>query len=126
VLSSGTLADMMPATTLDALDILPEDQIRLTLVPGTVNGLELGQELVRLMTKEGRVGVNSNGVVFRSGTFYAAQITLPSDVPPGSFLAHTYLFKNGELVAERSERFTVRKIGFERFLGQAASNQPLL
>jgi uncharacterized protein (TIGR02186 family) len=126
VLSSGALTDMMPATTLDELDLLPEDQIRLALTPGTSNGLTLGRELVRLMTEEGHIALNPNGVVFRSSTFYAAQITLPSDVPPGPFLAHTYLFKNGQLVAERSDGFSVRKIGFERFLGQAATDFPLL
>jgi uncharacterized protein (TIGR02186 family) len=126
VLSSGALEGMMPATTLDGLDILPEDQVRLALVPGAKNGLTLGRELVRLMTKEGHIAVNPNGVVFRSSTFYAAQITLPSDVQPGPFLAHTYLFKNGALIAERTEGFTVRKIGFERFLGLAATGQPLL
>jgi uncharacterized protein (TIGR02186 family) len=126
VLSSGALDTMMPAATLDALDILPEDQVRLALVPGAQNGLTLGRELVRLMTEEGQVAVNPNGVVFRSTTFYAAQITLPSDVQSGPFLAHTYLFKNGELLTEHTEGFTVRKVGFERFLGQAATSQPLL
>lgn len=125
VLSSGALEDMMPGTTLDSLDILPEDQVRLALVPGTENGLTLGRELVRLMKQDGHIGVNPNGVVFRSNTVYAAQVTLPSDVPPGPYLAHTYLFKGGELIAERSEGFSVRKIGFERFIGQAATGQPL-
>lgn len=126
VLSSGALEQMMPPTTLDALDILPEDQVRLALVPGARNGLTLGRELVRLMTKEGHVGVHPNAVVFRSNTFYAAQVTLPSDVPPGPYLARTYVFKNGQLIAEHSEGFSVRKIGFERFIGQAATSQPLL
>lgn len=126
VLSSGPLDTMMPATTLDALDLLPEDQIRLALVPGTRNGLTLGRELIRLMTEEGHVNVNPKGVVFRSPTLYAAQITLPSDVQPGPFLAHTYLFKGGQLIAEHTEGFTVRKTGFERFIGLAATGQPLL
>lgn len=126
VLSSGVIEDMMPASTLDELDILPEDQVRLALTPGTRNGLTLGRELIRLMTEKGHVAVNPTGVVFRSDTFYAAQITLPSDVPPGPFLARTYLFKNGELVTQSSQGFSVRKIGFERFLGQSATGQPLL
>jgi uncharacterized protein (TIGR02186 family) len=53
-------------------------------------------------------------------------VTLPSDAPPGPYLAHTYLFKNGEIVAEHTDGFSVRKTGFERFLGQAAHGQPLL
>ena len=34
--------------------------------------------------------------------------------------------RGGEVVAERSDAFVVRKIGFERFLGLAATQQPLL
>ncbi|RYE78657.1 MAG: hypothetical protein EOP19_21200, partial [Hyphomicrobiales bacterium] len=126
VLASAPLTDIMPEATLYALDILPEDQVRNTLVPGSGNGLVLGNELVRLMTKEGKISVNPTGVMFRSSTLYAAQVTLPSDVPPGPYLARTYLFKNGALIAERSEGFSVRKIGFERFLGQSATDFPLL
>lgn len=126
VLASGVLTDMASQETLDELNILPEAQARIAAGPGTGVTAKMSQELIRLMTRQGRVGVNTNGVVFRSGTVYAAQVTLPSDIPPGPFLAQTYLFKNGVLVAERSEGFTVRKIGFERFLGQAATGQPLL
>jgi uncharacterized protein (TIGR02186 family) len=126
VLSSGSVEDIVPAATLDELNILPENQMRLALTPGTRNGTALGRELIRLMTKEGRIAVNPTGVVFRSNTFYSAQITLPSDILPGPFLARTYLFKNGELITQSSQGFSVRKIGFERFLGQAATGQPLL
>jgi len=126
VLSSGTLADITSAETLHELRILPEDQVQLAAEPGDRRATDLGAEMLRLMAERGLVATNQTGVVFRSETFYAAQVSLPADVPPGSYLAHTYLFKNGALIAERSEGFTVRKIGFERFLGQAASNQPLL
>ena len=47
-------------------------------------------------------------------------VTLPSDVANGPFIAHTYVFKDGEMIAERAEGFSVRKIGFERFLFIAA------
>lgn len=126
VLSSGGLADIMPPETLDELDILPEDQARIAVQPSRSDSVKLGAELIRLMTEQGHISVNPTGVVFRSETFYAAQVNLPSDVPPGPFLAHTYLFKNGELIAERSDGFSVRKIGFERFLGQSATDFPLL
>lgn len=126
VLSSGVLTDITSEALLDDLDILPERQARLAAQPGKGDAVALGNELIRLMTEQGHVGVNTTGVVFRSDTFYSAQVTLPSDIPTGPFLAHTYLFKNGALIAERSEGFTVRKIGFERFLGQAATGQPLL
>lgn len=83
-------------------------------------------ELVRLMQSKGQFKLNEQGVIFRSDTFYFAQVALPSDAPPGPYLAHTYLFKDGQIVAEKSNGFSVRKIGFERFLGLAARQQPLL
>ncbi len=124
VLSSAPLTDITTPEELDQLAITPEDQVAQTVQGPTLQGVRLGSELIRLMTEASHVGVNPNGVVFRSNTLYAAQVTLPSDVPPGPYLAHTYLFKNGALIAERSEGFSVRKIGFERFLGQAATDFP--
>ena len=126
VLSSAPLTDITAPDELDALAITPEDQVAQTVPAPTLQGMRHGRELIRLMTEENHVGVNPTGVVFRSSTLYAAQVTLPSDVPPGPYLAHTYLFKNGQLIAERSEGFSVRKIGFERFLGQSATDFPLL
>jgi uncharacterized protein (TIGR02186 family) len=78
------------------------------------------------MENKGMFKLNESGVTFRSNTFYFGQVALPADAPPGSYLAHTYLFRDGLIVADKSEGFSVRKIGFERFLGQAARQQPLL
>lgn len=126
VLASGKLTDITDEATLWQLNIPPMAQTRITAQPSTADESWFGRELVRLMTDEGYFGVNERGVVFRSNTLYSAQVSLPSDVPPGSFLTHTYVFKNGQVIAERSEGFAVRKIGFERFLALAARQQPLL
>lgn len=126
VLASGKLTDITDQATLDRLNIMPAAQTRITAQPGTADAARFGRELVRLMTNQGFFGLNERGVVFRSNTLYSAQVNLPSDVPPGTYLTHTYLFRNGEFIAERSEGFAVRKIGFERFLALAARQQPLL
>lgn len=125
VLASGKLSDITDEHTIANLNILPEAQTRITAQPSTADAAWFGRELVRLMTEQGYFGVNEQGVVFRSNTFYSAQVSLPSDAPPGPFLAHTYVFRNGVVIAERSEGFSVRKIGFERFLALAAVQQPL-
>ncbi len=126
VLASGQLADITDQATLERMALLPEAQTRIAATPGTADAAPFGRELVRLMTKEGYFGVNEQGVVFRSNTFYLAQVSLPSDATPGPYLARTYLFKNGAVIAEHAEGFSVRKIGFERFVGLAAQQQPLL
>jgi uncharacterized protein (TIGR02186 family) len=126
IMSDARLDDITNPITLAGLDILPEQQARFSAQAGWWDSVVFGNELVRLMNEKGHFGVNEQGVVFRSNTFYSAQLSLASDVPPGPYLAHTYLFKDGQLIAERSEGFSVRKTGFERFLGLAAIQQPLL
>jgi uncharacterized protein (TIGR02186 family) len=84
-----------------------------------------GRELVRLMTQDGLFGVQENGVNFLSESFYSARLTLPSSAPPGPYIALTYVFKDGQVIARKSEGFAVRKIGFERFLALSAVQQPL-
>ena len=85
-----------------------------------------GRELVRLMSEQGLFGIQENGVNFLSSNFYSARLTLPSNAPPGPYIALTYVFKNGEIIARKSEGFSVRKIGFERFLALSAIQYPLL
>lgn len=126
VLSDTRLTNVAPLPTLVELGIDLQRQARLAARAGWWDATVFGTQLVRLMEEDGLFGINERGVIFRSNTLYSAQVSLPSDVVPGPYLAHTYLFKNGVLVAERSEGFSVRKIGFERFLGLAAVQQPLL
>lgn len=126
VLSDAKLEDITDPVTLAGLGILPDQHARASAQAGWWDAVVFGTELVRLMTEKGQFAVNPQGVIFRSETLYSAQLNLQSDAPPGPYLARTYLFKDRKLIAERAERFSVRKIGFERFLGLAAIQQPLL
>ncbi len=126
VLSDTRIDEITDATTLAQKAIPLDSQARYSARTGWWEALVFGNELVRLMQEKGQFRLNEQGVVFRSDTFYFAQVALPSDAPPGPYLAHTYLFKDGVLIAEKSDGFSVRKIGFERFLGLASKEQPLL
>ncbi len=126
VLSDQKLADITNPITLAELSIPLAKQPQAAANESWNDALAFGPQLVRLMENKGMFKLNESGVMFRSNTFYFGQVALPADAPPGSYLAHTYLFKNGEIIADKSEGFSVRKIGFERFLGQAARQQPLL
>jgi uncharacterized protein (TIGR02186 family) len=126
VISSGRLGEITDAATLAVEDILPEAQARYSEDAGWWNSVIFGRELVRLMTEKGLYSVNESGINFLSDTVFTARVTLPSDTPPGPYLAQTYVFKDGQIVARRSEGFAVRKIGFERFLGTSAVQYPLL
>lgn len=126
VLSSGRLDEITDITTLTTNAILPEAHTLAVQSSDWWRSAVFGQQLVRLMTEQGLFGVHENAVNFLSDTFYSARLTLPSDAPPGPYLALTYVFKNGEIIARKSEGFAVRKIGFERFLALSATQQPLL
>jgi uncharacterized protein (TIGR02186 family) len=126
VLASDTLTDITNAVTLTVENILPEAQARQSATAGWWKSAVFGRELVRLMTEKGFFGVEDQGVRFLSDTSYKASVTLPSDIANGPFIARTYVFKDGVVVARDSQGFSVRKTGFERFLFIAASTQPLL
>lgn len=126
ILSSGRLTDITDIATLTANAIVPEAY---TLAASTADWWKteiFSRELIRLMGEEGLFGIQDNAVNFLSDTFYSARLTLPSNAPPGPYVALTYVFKNGAVIARKSEGFSVRKIGFERFLAQSAVQQPLL
>jgi uncharacterized protein (TIGR02186 family) len=126
VLSSGRLSDITNIVTLTTENILPDTKAREAARAGWYESVVFGRELVRLMTEKGLFGIHEQGVQFLSDTAYTARLTLPSDIPNGPFIAHTYVFENGAIVAKSSEGFSVRKSGFERFLGLAAVQQPFL
>lgn len=126
VLSDAKLTDIAEPLTLARRSVPLIAQARNSAASGWWNSLEFGNELIRLMQDKGLYKLNEQGVTFRSNTFYFAQVALPSDAPPGPYIAHTYLFKNGEIIAEASDGFSVKKVGFERFVGQSARQFPLL
>ncbi|RUT34509.1 hypothetical protein EMQ25_00660 [Arsenicitalea aurantiaca] len=125
VLASRPLAEITTPATLAAEGILPEVQAERAARTDWWSATIYARELVRLMTERRYFGVEEPGVRFLSTTAYSAQLTLPHDVPNGAFLATTLVFSDGEIVARRAERFNVRKVGFERFLGNAAVQYPL-
>lgn len=117
ILDADTLTDRLLTTALQA-----EASLRET----TGDGEQFNAELIRLMERANLFRTNERGVAFLSPTLFTARINLPANVPSGVFLAQTFIVQNGEVVAQRAQRFMVQKIGFERFLGEASRNQSLL
>lgn len=124
VLANDDLANITSSQTLRDLHVLPGSEAGQLASSGNGDSTTFANELSRLMTERFLFGVNNHGVRFQSQTLFSAQISLPADVPNGNFLTQTYLFKDGELIASKSEGFAVRKTGFERFVGDAANHWP--
>jgi uncharacterized protein (TIGR02186 family) len=125
VLSSSKLASITNAVTLNEQAILPEAQAKQSAKSGWWNSTVFAYELVRLMTERGFFSVRENGVRFLSTTAYTAKLGLPHDIPNGPYIARTFVFKNGKIVAQNGQGFVVRKVGIERFLGSASREFPL-
>jgi uncharacterized protein (TIGR02186 family) len=125
VLADTRLTDIASVIVLSEKNILPEDRARQAAQSDWWKATIFSRELIRLMMQKGLVGVEEQGVQFLSDTAYTARMTLPSDITNGRFVAHTYVFQEGTIVAEDVQGFTVRKVGFELFLGNAARQYPL-
>ncbi len=128
LLTSEKIENFSDSEFFEHENLLPQSQPMLVRASNEneIIKRKFGAELVRLMEQKGLFGINENGVKFHSNSLYSLQLELPSDVPVGSFLATTYLFKNGEIIYKKSEGFSVRKTGLERLLGSSAKQFPLL
>lgn len=126
VISSGKLQTIANEALLVEQAIPPKDQARRAAQGFSMKSEKFGDELVRLMTDSGDLIVNESAARFLSNTAFVVQVFLPSDVANGPFLAHTFVLKDKQLVAEGSQGFNVRKSGFENFVFVASRQQPLL
>jgi uncharacterized protein (TIGR02186 family) len=126
VISSGRLDTIAQPELLAEKSVLPADQARKSAQSAGFKAEMFGTELVRLMTEEGHLAVKEEGVRFLSPTAYMAQVSLPSDVANGPFLARTIVLKDREVVAESTNGFSVRKSGFENFVFVSSRQSPLL
>lgn len=122
--SNRPLKTIANAATLDDRQLTLLSRTRGAAEPDAADADLFSRQLVRLMERKGYFGADPAGVRFLSDTFYTARVALPADVPNGTFLAETYLFKQGEMIGYHAETFSVRKIGFERFVGSAAIAYP--
>lgn len=126
VVSSRPLQTILPSDIIEERRMTLDALARAALEETSGNVAMFDSELVRLMEEASLFSTDERGVAFLSPTFFAARVGLPANVPNGIFLAQTFVVQNGEIVAERAQRFFVQKSGFERFIGEAATDQPLL
>lgn len=126
VLSSRPLDTILDEETIDSRNLSLEQLAANALSETSGDAERFEEELVRLMTRANLYRADPRGVTFLSPTFFSARTVLPANVPNGIFLAQVFVVQDGQIVAERAQRFFVQKSGFERFLGEAAVSQPLL
>lgn len=82
--------------------------------------------LLDLRTRAGLYTEYPHGVTLADGLLYRAMITIPSQVPVGTYTAETFLIEDGHVVAAETRDVDISKSGFERDIALAARRQRFL
>ena len=87
---------------------------------------EFRQAVVRIKQKEGLYNYDPAGVVFVGRNLFRANVTLPANVPVGTYASDVYLLRDGKVLSHNRSDLTINKQGFERFVYSAAFDYPLI
>jgi uncharacterized protein (TIGR02186 family) len=82
--------------------------------------------LLDLRRRQGLYAENPHGVEISQGVLYRAAITIPSQVPVGTYTAETFLVDRGRVLAAATRDIQIGKSGFERFVALAARRHAFL
>ena len=82
--------------------------------------------LLDLRNRQGLYAEYPRGVEISEGVLYRATITIPSQVPVGTYTAETFLVDRGRVLAAATREIEIGKTGFERFVALAATRHEFL
>jgi uncharacterized protein (TIGR02186 family) len=82
--------------------------------------------LLDLRRRQGLYSEEPHGVEINNGVLYRAVITIPSQVPVGTYVAETFLVDRGKVIAVATRDIQINKSGFERYVALAARRHRLL
>jgi len=82
--------------------------------------------LLDLRKRQALYAEHPHGVEISEGVLYRARISIPSQVPVGTYTAETFLVSNGKVIAAATREIEVGKSGFERFVALAARRHGFL
>ena len=82
--------------------------------------------LLDLRRRQGLYSQNPGGVEISDRVLYRATITIPSQVPVGTYTAETFLIDRGKVLAAATRDIQIDKSGFERFVALAARRHEFL
>jgi uncharacterized protein (TIGR02186 family) len=82
--------------------------------------------LLELRKREGLYAEYPHGVEISEGVLYRARISIPSQVPVGTYTAETFLVEDGQVIAAATREIEIGKSGFERWVALAARRSAFL
>ena len=121
VASSRPISDLLDERTAAIYELGLHD---LQLSPGGGALPEKEQRfeagLLDLRRRQGLYSEIPHGVEITDGVLYRAVITIPSQVPVGTYTAETFLIDHGKVIAAATRDIQINKSGFERYVALAA------
>ena len=82
--------------------------------------------LLDLRQRKGLYAEHPHGVEISEGVLYRARISIPSQVPVGTYTAETFLVDDGKVIAAATKEIEIGKSGFERWVALMARRQAFL
>lgn len=82
--------------------------------------------LLDLRKRQGLYAEHPHGVEITEGVLYRARISIPSQVPVGTYTAETFLIDDGKVIAAATREIEIGKSGFERWVALMAQRQAFL
>jgi len=82
--------------------------------------------LLDLRSRQGLYSESPHGVEINGRVLYRAVITIPSQVPVGTYTAETFLIDRHKVIAAATRDIEINKSGFERYVALAARRHRLL
>ena len=82
--------------------------------------------LLDLRARHGLYAEHPHGVEISEGVLYRARISIPSQVPVGTYTAETFLVADGKVIAAATREIEIGKSGFERWVALMARRQAFL
>ena len=82
--------------------------------------------LLDLRSRQNLYSESPHGVEINGGVLYRAVITIPSQVPVGTYTAETFLIDRHKVVAAATRDIQINKSGFERTVALAARRNRVL
>ncbi len=82
--------------------------------------------LIDLQQRQQLYKEDPDGVEITDGVLYRARINIPARVQVGNYTAETFLIRDGRVIAAAVREIRIEKLGFERFVGEAADRWSLV
>jgi len=127
-LASSKPVDQIVDARSAAIYELGLDWLQLSPI-GVINPAEQARfsaGLVDLKRRQRLYQENPGGVSISEQVLYQSRIEVPSNVATGTYTAETFAIARGQVIASATAKIEVRKLGFERFVADAAENWGLL